>query len=437
MKKVTLISLGCPKNLIDSEYMLGALLKEGFSITSFPEDSNIVIVNTCAFIESAQQEAIDTILEIAEQKGKKKLCVAGCLVSLFKEDLLKNISQIDAIIDPFNIDSIVSVCRNLSKNKTKIVRIGTKPNPGAQLTERCITGPIHSAYLKIADGCDNCCSYCIIPNLRGGYYSRRKEDILEEAEILAEAGCKEINIIAQDTTLYGKDIYGETKLAELLESLCQIEKIQWLRLLYTHPAHYSDSLIKTIANNKKICRYLDIPLQHCNDKILKKMGRKVTKKSIIKLINKIREEIPDVALRTTFLVGFPIEGDTEFNELLNFTKEMQFEHLGVFSYSPQPDTCSFKLNGQVSEEIKQKRREKLLSLQKNIIKRKNKKLKGKEIAVLVDKKIDTNLYEARREIDAPEIDNVVYITGKAKIGNFYKVKINKTGIYEFEGEIVK
>ena len=259
---------------------------------------------------------------------------------------------------------------------------------------------------------------------------------------MAKAGCKEINIIAQDTTLYGKDIYNQLKLPLLLEKISKIEKIRWLRLLYTHPAHYNDELINVIANNSKICKYLDIPLQHCNDDILRIMGRKVTKKDIVKLLNKLRAKIPDVTLRTTFLVGFPTEGSKEFNELLKFAQEMQFDHMGVFTYSPQENTRSSNIKNRVSERTKQDRKEKLLSLQKNIIENKNAKLKGKEITVLIDEKISPNLYKGRREADAPEIDNIVKVHPHTntigvgvKIGNFYKVKITKTGAYEFNGKL--
>jgi ribosomal protein S12 methylthiotransferase len=437
MVKVALLSLGCPKNLVDSEYMLGTLLKNGFEIVSSSKDADVIIVNTCAFIESAQQEAIDTILEIIKKKDKKKLCIAGCLVSLFENELFEKIPQIDAIIDPFNIGSIADVCKRLVANETHIFSIGTISKSSIQFSERCFTGPPHSAYLKIADGCNNLCNYCIIPKLRGNYRSRKIEDIIEEAKVLAEAGCREINIVAQDTTLYGKDIYNKRKLPELLENLSKIDKIRWIRLLYTHPAHYSSELIDTIANNEKVCKYLDIPLQHCNDRILKLMGRKIIKKNIVKLINKLRKIIPRLTLRTTFLVGFPTETDKEFNELLEFVKKMKFDHMGVFAYSPQENTPSFNLKERIPEKIKQERREKLLSLQKDIVEERNRNLKGKRVTVLIDKKVGSAVYQGRREADAPEIDNVIYAKGKAEVGHFCKVKITETGAYEFEGNIEK
>ncbi len=437
MSKVAFISLGCPKNLVDSEYMLGILLRSGFEIISSVKEADIIIVNTCAFIESAQQESIDTILEIIKSKGEKKLCVAGCLVSLFKNELLEKIPQIDVIVDPFNIGRIADICKRLAEDEPHIICIGQNAKHKIQFSERCFTGPAHSAYLKIADGCNNFCSYCIIPKLRGNYSSRRIEDIVEEAKVLASAGCKELNLVAQDITSYGKDIYNETKLPELLENLSRIDKIRWIRLLYTHPAHYSEKVIDTIANNNKICKYLDMPLQHCNDRILKAMRRKVNKKDLLMLINKLRKKIPHLALRTTFLVGFPTETDKEFNELLEFAEKMQFDHVGVFAYSSQEDTPSFNLKERVPEKTKQERREKLLSLQKDIVEEKNRTLKGKEVIVLIDKKIGSKVYQGRREADAPEIDNVVNVKGKAEIGHFYKVKIRETGAYEFEGNIIR
>lgn len=444
MAKVGLISLGCVKNLVDSEYMLGILLKQGFEIVSSPEEANIIMINTCAFIESAQEESINAILDIAQKKGNKKICVSGCLVSLFKDKLFGQIPEIDAIIDPFNIDKIANVCKKLLQDKTKIISIGKNKKYQFKNYERCLTGPRHCVYLKIADGCDNRCSYCIIPNLRGEYTSRKIEDILEEAKILSEAGAKEINIVAQDTTLYGEDIYIKRRLPELLEKLSEIEKIRWIRLLYTHPAHYSDELINTIATNEKICKYLDIPLQHCNDKILKAMRRKVTKKDIVALICKLREKIPNLILRTTFLVGFPLESGKEFNELLEFAEKMQFDHLGAFTYSAQEDTASFSIKKEISEKVKQARLKKLLSLQKDIAEKKNRKLKGKEITVLIDKEVGSGIYQGRRQADAIDIDNVVNVHPHTntigvgvKIGNFYKVRITKTDAYEFKGKIIQ
>ncbi|HIE44365.1 MAG TPA: 30S ribosomal protein S12 methylthiotransferase RimO [Candidatus Omnitrophica bacterium] len=450
--KVGLISLGCPKNLVDSEYMLGRLVKEGYPVTYVLEEADTIIVNTCAFIESAQQEAIDTILEIIEKSvhsatgvsssgvsggGDKKFIVAGCLVSLFGEELLDKIPQINALIDPFNIDRIVDAVKELQRGRDYILYLGERSSIDKSFFERCITHSPHSVYLKIADGCNNCCSYCIIPKLRGPYRSRRMEDIIEETELLAQAGCKEINIVAQDTTLYGTDIYGEEKLSELLDRLAQIKEIRWIRVLYTHPAHYTDKLIETVAANEKICKYLDLPLQHSNDRILQLMGRNVRKKDIMNLINKLRRKIPNLTLRTTLLVGFPTEGTEEFCELLDFVKAVEFDHLGVFSYSLQENTRSINLKGHLPERIKEKRRRELLSLQKSILEKKNRRFRGEEVTVLIDKKIGSNLYEARTKADAPEVDNVVYARGNAEVGGFYKVKITKTGAFEFEGNIIE
>jgi len=435
--KVGLISLGCPKNLVDSEYMLGSLLAEGYEVTPSLEEAKIVIINTCAFIEPAQEEAVETILEVAQQKGDKKLVVAGCLASLFKKKLFAEIPQIDALLNPPNTRKIGAACQRILQGETQVTYLSSRDKLwDEEGPPRLISTPRHFAYLKIAEGCQNYCSYCIIPYLRGTYRSRTVESIIEEAKILAQAGVKEVNLTAQDTTLYGEDIYGQRRLPHLLDKLSEIPEFQWIRILYTHPAHFTEELIKTIAENKKVCNYLDIPLQHISDSILKLMGRKVTQKEIKELLYTLRENIPYLTLRTTFLVGFPGEGEAEFGELADFVKEEQFDHVGVFTYSPQEGTPSRKFKPQVPAETKQKRVQKLMTLQKGISSRKNKRFLGKTIKVLVDEKKGSNLYIGRREGDAPEIDGMVILKGKTEAGQFCEVKITKTGIYELEGEVV-
>lgn len=434
---VTLVSLGCSKNLIDSEVMLNILASKNYKFTKNTKNADIIIINTCGFIESAKQESIDNIIELGQLKksGKcKSLIAAGCLAERYKEELIKEMPELDAVIGTGDYKNILEVIDSTLQGN-KVVRFGNQENVDIYDLPRVISTTASSTYLKIAEGCDNRCTYCIIPKLRGRYRSRRFEDIVSEAKLLAEQGIKEFNIIAQDTSRYGKDLYGEYKIAELLQEISSIEGIKWIRLLYTYPDEFDDKLINVIADNDKICNYLDIPIQHASNRILKRMGRRTTKEEILELIKKLRKRIPDIALRTTLIVGFPGESEEDFKELVDFVKEVQFDRLGVFTYSREEDTPAYDMEDQIDEEIKLKRQERIMLLQSDISYDKNQKITGKIYEVLVEG-IEHKKYYGRSSKDAPEIDGTVFFTSKdiLKPGDFTYVKINEASEYDLMGE---
>lgn len=436
-KSISIITLGCPKNEVDSDSMRWHLFESGYELTEDLEDADVFVINTCGFIDQAKAESLDQIWEIVRLKGgdkSKKLIVAGCLAQRYPDQLFKEIPEIDAILGIAEIKNIGKVCDQIRKNR----RIGLISPPKKEQDHEMLKRVIPDrpfAYLRIADGCNNHCSYCSIPLIRGPYRSRSIESILAEAELAARKGIKEINLIAQDTTLYGIDIYGKPQLPKLLSSLCEIPEIEWIRLLYTHPAHYSDELIETIASDPKICNYLDMPLQHVSDRILSLMNRKVTKKQIIRLIEKIRKEIPHLTLRTTFLVGFPGETESDFNELLDFVEEMRFDRVGIFPYSREEDTEAHDLKPQIPSKKKQDRWDRLLLLQQKISLEKNKSRVGRKVKVLVQGKSEENGFFGRSEAEAPEIDGLIYVKGqKLKAGGFAKVNITKALDYDLIGE---
>ncbi|MBS3994586.1 MAG: 30S ribosomal protein S12 methylthiotransferase RimO [Alkaliphilus sp.] len=437
---VLIESLGCAKNLVDSETMMGILSHNSFKLTSAKEEADVIIVNTCGFIESAKQESIDTILELAKYKknGKCKiLVVSGCLAERYSEELLKELPEVDAIVGTGNFPEIIQVIED-AINGSRIVRAG---NIDAEISEdlpRIISTPNNSAYLKIADGCDNCCTYCIIPKLRGKYRSRKIEHLLLEAEQMAAAGISELIIIAQDTTSYGIDIYHEYKLSELLQRLCTIDGLKWIRLLYCYPEQITDELIAVIAQEEKICKYLDIPIQHCNDIILKKMNRRTNKENILGVIRKLRRSIPDIHLRTSLIVGFPGETIEQFKELEEFVKAIEFDRLGVFPYSMEEDTAAALFLNQIAEPEKQKRLEVIMTLQQKISLEKNKKKIGFFYDILIEEKIEEGVYLGRTQYDTLEIDGVVYINTikMIDIGTFVKVRIVDALEYDLLGEMV-
>lgn len=393
-KKIGLISLGCPKNLVDSEVMLGLLKENGYIITNNQEEANIIIINTCGFIDQAKLESINTILEMAQLKGKHNcelIIVAGCLAERYNTQIMDEMPEVDGVIGTGCYDRIYEVIEK-SYNGEKPVLYG---NPGFceySGMNRLISTPKGYAYLKIADGCDNYCTYCIIPYLRGKYKSRKLEEILGEAKYLVQQGAKEIILVAQDTTRYGKDIYNERKLAPLLNELSKIDGLEWIRILYAYPDQIDEPLIEEIVTNPKICKYIDIPIQHASDKVLKKMGRRGNAADIKKLINKIRKRIPDVVLRTSLIVGFPGEEEEDFNILLNFVKEMEFEKLGVFTYSREEGTPAAKLKSNVSKSVMKKRYKDVMSLQKEILKDLNNKRLNKVYQVLVEGVADDGIF---------------------------------------------
>ncbi|MBS4016063.1 MAG: 30S ribosomal protein S12 methylthiotransferase RimO [Candidatus Latescibacteria bacterium] len=427
---VSLITLGCPKNLVDSETILGYLVKSNYTLSADWKNSDIVIINTCAFLKSAVREAEQWINKVItyKKKGKvKKIIVAGCYPQKNHKALLQKFPQIDSIIGIDNISEIAKIClskfspQNISKHPCYLADYKTP---------RLVTTN-HYAYLKIADGCDNYCTYCLIPQIRGRFRSRRINDIVNEARNLAYNRIKEIILIAQDTTLYGKDIYHELSLARLLKNLVKIKELKWLRILYTHPAHWTDELIQVYKDNPKICRYVDLPLQHISDSVLKLMNRPYSRKQVEQFITKLRK-IPNLAIRTSFIVGFPGETQKDFKELLGFIKEQKFAHLGCFAYSREAGTFAYNLPNQVPQKIKQERYAQIMTAQQKISLTRMKSFIGNKIEVIVDrvyqnKKFD---YIGRTQFDAPEIDGVVYIKNpNLKIGDITKVKITSAQPY--------
>ncbi len=438
--KVAMESLGCSKNLVDSEIMLGILKNKGYKLIGDFKEADIIIVNTCGFIESAKQESVNTVLELAEYKKSgnlKILIMSGCLAQRYSEELKGEIPEVDAIVGTASYPQIEEIIQRLAKEKN-IVSVEDINFTYNENLPRYISTPNYMAYLKIAEGCDNCCTYCIIPKLRGSYRSRKIEDVVKEAKELAKQGVKELVVIAQDTTRYGLDLYGEEKLSTLLEKLAAIEEIKWIRIMYSYPEAISEALIKVIKEKERICSYFDIPVQHCSNRILKLMNRRTSKENLMEKINLIRKHIPNAVLRTSIIVGFPSETEEEFEELKEFIKEVKFDRLGVFTYSQEEDTPAAKLKDQVEEEIKHKRRDELMILQQQISFEKNKAKIGRNYEVLVEEKIEDELYTGRTYADAYEIDGLVYIKVKKKIeiGDFVEVKIKEALEYDLMGEIM-
>ena len=438
---VTLLSLGCAKNRVDAEILLYNLKDAGYNIVSSVSLADVVIVNTCGFIDDAKKESIDEILSVAELKNRgliKAIIVTGCLAERYKNEVLKEIPEVDAVIGIGANNNIADVVDKA------IMGVKTEDFPNKLLLplngKRIQTTPKYYAYLKVADGCDNRCTYCAIPLIRGKFRSRRMEDILSEAEYLAKNGVKELLVIAQDTTKYGEDIYGKLKLPELLKKLCKIDGIKWIRILYCYPDRITDELIDVISKEEKVLNYIDIPLQHCNKRILKLMNRNGNKESLTNLFKKIRQKIPDVILRTTFICGFPGETDEEFNELAEFSKEIKFERMGCFMYSQEEGTPASYMDNQVDNEVKFRRQEILMEEQMRIMEENSIKMLGKTITVLFEGYDDeSNLYFGRSVADSPDIDGRVYfdiLDKDVKEGEFLSVKINKVDNCDLIGEIV-
>lgn len=436
-KNVGMISLGCPKNQVDAEAMLAKLEKGGYKIVSDIEDSDVIIVNTCGFIDDAKREAIDTILEMGEYKKAgiiSAIVVTGCLAERYQDEIIKEIPEVDAVVGIGANSDIVKICdKALCGITTSIF-----PNK-CYLSiddERKLSTPSHWAYLKIAEGCDNRCSYCAIPGIRGKFRSRKIESILDEAKQFADKGIKELILVAQDTTKYGQDIYGEYSLDKLLKQLVKIDGIEWIRLFYCYPERITDSLIDVIAKEDKICKYIDIPLQHSNSTVLKNMNRAGDGDSYRKLISKMRNRIPDLALRTTFMVGFPGETDEQFTDLCCFVDEVQFDKMGCFAFSPEEDTLAFDMDCQIDENVKKRRQEVLMNNQYTITENLNKKRIGRIYKVIIDEYADDK-YMGRSYMDSPEIDSGIIFTSKSKhnIGDFVYVKITDYDGYDLIGVV--
>ena len=426
MKKFNIISLGCAKNLVDSEILLGGLKETQLSITDNPDEADTIIVNTCGFLDIAREESIETILQAAELKKKgnlKELVVMGCLSERYPKELSKDIPEIDQIFGSNDHRQIISF---LSGKEFK------KDDPSFF---RSIMTPNHYAYLKIAEGCDNGCSFCSIPIMRGLQKSRSIPAIMEEAERLASNGVKELLVIAQDSTSYGWDLEKKVYLSDLITELNTINEIEWIRIHYAHPAHLSKRIINSISQSEKVCNYLDMPIQHASDKMLKKMRRGLGNKGIRARINKLKQEIPNIALRTTLIVGHPGETEEDFNILRNFVEEIRFDRLGIFTYSEEEGTLAANLKDEIPREVKDDRKNMLLDIQHEISLEKNESYLGKNIKVLVDKTGDS-LSVGRTEFDSPEIDNIVHIENKVDTGKFVNVKIERVNEYELIGKII-
>lgn len=437
--KVGMISLGCPKNQVDAEHMLALMDAEGWEIVDYVDGCDVVIVNTCGFIDDAKKEAIENILDMVELKKEGvigKIIVTGCLAQRYKEEIVKEIPEVDAVV---GIGANGDIIKTVEEVMDSVSTIEKYP-PCCDLPlegQRILTTPQYWAYLKIGEGCSNRCTYCTIPSIRGNMRSRSMENVIEEAKQLAELGVKELILIAQDTTSYGLDLYGELKLPELINELCKIDSIEWIRLLYCYPDRITDELVETMKNQDKVVNYIDLPLQHADDKILKAMNRRGDQALIRSVISKLRAEIPDVVIRTTFIVGFPGEGEEEFETLAEFVNEIEFDRLGVFTFSPQEGTPAFDMEGQVDEDVKTRRGEVIMQDQYSIMEEKNNEKIGKTYKVVVEEYDGySDSYTGRTYMDAPEIDGLVKFTSQKDldIGDFVDVEIFDVEDYDLIGE---
>lgn len=439
--RIGMVSLGCPKNQVDAEMMLALLEDDGFEIVDYVDGADAVIINTCAFIDDAKREAIENILDVIELKNEgiiKKIIITGCLAQSQKEELLSEFPEVDAVIGIGANGNIASLVKKALGDE----RVFECPDQSLMPLsgQRTLTTPEHWAYLKIADGCSNCCTYCAIPGIRGAFRSREKESIVEEAKQLAAAGTKEVILIAQDTTNYGADIYGKLALPELLSEISAIDGIEWIRLLYCYPDKVTDELIEKMASDKKILHYMDLPLQHADDRVLKAMNRKGTNEELRALIEKLRKAMPDIVIRTTFMTGFPGEDEDAFDNLALFVNEMEFDRLGCFAFSPQEGTAAYSMEPQVDDETKLRRGEIIMNDQLSIVEEKNMNKIGKVYAAFVEGYDPyADCYTARTYMDAPEIDGVLYFTSEDeyKEGDFADVQITGINEYDLVGRDVK
>ena len=440
MLKIALESLGCSKNLVDAEIMMGILNRKGYKLVGNMEEADIALVNTCGFIESAKQESIQTILEIAQLKetaNLKLLIVTGCLAQRYSDELKEEIPEIDAIVGTGSYQNIDEIVAGLEK-ENKIVSLNDIEFAFNEELPRYVSTPSYMAYLKISEGCDKHCTYCIIPKLRGKQRSRKIEDIVCEAKDLASRGVKELVVIAQDSTMYGSDIYRKPVLPELLEELAKIEGIKWIRIMYSYPESITEELVQVIKKHDNICNYFDMPIQHASNKILKLMNRHTTKEDILSKVEMIRKNIPNATLRTTIITGFPGETEEDFEELLDFAKTVKFDRLGAFAYSREEGTAADKLPNHVDDEVKEQRRDRLMMLQQGISQEVMANKIGKTFEVLIEEQIEKNVYMGRTEGDAEEIDSIVYVKSKKQLnqGEFVKVEINNALEYDLMGDVV-
>ena len=439
--KILFISLGCDKNLVDSEVMLGLLDSKGYQIVDDETEADIIVINTCCFIHDAKEESIQTILEMAELKteGKlKALIVTGCLAQRYQQEIIDEIPEVDAVLGTTSYDKIVEAIEEALAGNGHVTMESIDALPLVD-TKRLVTTGGHFAYLKIAEGCDKHCTYCIIPKLRGNFRSVPMERLIKEAEELADAGVKELILVAQETTLYGKDIYGEKSLHKLLKEICKVDGIQWIRVLYCYPEEIYDELIQVIKEEDKICKYLDLPIQHASDAILKRMGRRTSKAQLVEIVEKLRTEIPDITLRTTLITGFPGETEEQHEELMEFVDEMEFDRLGVFTYSPEEDTPAAAMANQIEESVKEDRQADLMELQQEIAFELAEEMIGKEVMVMIEGKVaDENAYVGRTYKDAPNVDGLIFVECDELLmsGDFAKVRVTGAMDYDLIGEII-
>lgn len=440
--KILFISLGCDKNLVDSEHMLGMLCDNEFTVTDDENEADVIVVNTCCFIHDAKEESIENIIEMAKLKDEgnlKALVVTGCLAQRYKDEIQKEIPEVDAIIGTTAYDDIVNIVEEIIEDKKVTNSYKDISYLTPNTSNRVITTGGYTSYLKIAEGCNKNCTYCIIPKLRGKFRSVPMEKLLEEARFLADKGVRELILVAQETTLYGIDIYGEKKLPELLRELCKIEGFEWIRILYTYPEEITDELIQVIKEEDKICKYIDIPIQHASDNILKRMGRRTNRADLVEIIGKLRKEIDDIVIRTTLITGFPGETEEDFEELLDFVYDMNFERLGVFTYSAEEGTKAAEMNEQIAEEVKEARRNAVMEMQQDITFDYMASLVGNITKVLIEGyMVDDDVYVGRTYMDAPNIDGLVFVNSNKQLmsGDIILAEITNSDGYDLIAEHV-
>ena len=438
---ILFVSLGCDKNLVDTEVMLGLLASRGHQMVDSEEIADVIVINTCCFIHDAKEESIQTILEMAEYKKAgscKALIVTGCLAQRYKQEIIDEIEEVDAVLGTTSYDKIVEAIDEALAGYTSVEMTDIDALPLVE-SKRLVTTGGHFAYLKIAEGCDKHCTYCIIPKIRGNFRSVPIERLLKEAEDLVAQGVKEIILVAQETTLYGKDLYGEKSLHKLLRGLCKISGLRWIRILYCYPEEITDELIQVIKEEDKICNYLDLPIQHASDGILKRMGRRTSKEQLVEIIGKLRKEIPDIAIRTTLITGFPGETQEQHEELMEFVDEMEFDRLGVFTYSPEEDTPAAEMPDQIPEDVKEDRQAELMELQQEIAFDLAEEMIGREVLVMIEGKVaDENAYVGRTYKDAPNVDGLIFVESEEELmsGDFARVRITGALEYDLMGEII-
>ena len=438
---ILFVSLGCDKNLVDTEVMLGLLAKHGHQMVDSEEMADVIVINTCCFIHDAKEESIQTILEMAEYKKEgtcKVLIVTGCLAQRYKQEILDEIEEVDAVLGTTSYDKIVEAINEAMEGHRSLQMEDIDVLPEVD-SQRLVTTGGHFAYLKIAEGCDKHCTYCIIPKIRGNFRSVPMERLLKEAQSLVEQGVKELILVAQETTLYGKDLYGEKSLPRLLKELCKISGLYWIRILYCYPEEITDELIQVIKEEDKICNYLDLPIQHASNDILKRMGRRTSKEQLVEIVGKLRREIPDIAIRTTLITGFPGETQEQHEELMEFVDEMEFDRLGVFTYSPEEDTPAATFADQIEESVKEDRQADLMELQQEIAFELAEEMIGKEVLVMIEGKVaDENAYVGRTYKDAPNVDGLIFVEADEELmsGDFAKVRVTGALEYDLIGEII-